>query len=154
MEETPVQKIEAFEPLFFLFFCLFHLHRVWALADRISYAAFWLGVLERKGWSYFALMEVLAAFCVRDIAAFFKKRQQNAWWRYIYLFGGSYLLFDLFAIAAGLPFWYRLLLAMFDVNAPYWGPLWGGFIGLGAASFALGCVLLWKRSGAARRSDL
>lgn len=49
-------------------------------------------------------MGVLAAFCVRGIAAFKKKRQQNAWWRYIYLFGGSYLLLDLFAIAAGLPF--------------------------------------------------
>lgn len=141
-----MKKIEAFEPIFFLFFGLFHLHRIWALADRASYAAFWLGVLEQKGWFYFALMGVLAALCVCGIAVFFKNRQQNAWWRYAYLFGGGYLLFDLFAIATGLRFWHKLLLAMFDVNAPYWVPLWSGFIGLGAASFALGCVLLKKRA--------
>ena len=37
-------KIAWYEPLFFLFFGAFHLHRVWGLADRESYAAFWLAV--------------------------------------------------------------------------------------------------------------
>ena len=49
-------KIAWYEPLFFLFFGAFHLHRVWGLADRESYAAFWLGVLTQKGPLYFGLM--------------------------------------------------------------------------------------------------
>lgn len=41
----------------------------------------------------------------------------NYWWRWIYLFGDGYLLFDLFAIATALEFWHRLILAMYDVTA-------------------------------------
>lgn len=56
------------------------------------------------------------------------------------------MLFDLVAIAARLEFCHELLLAMFDVNAPYWNLLWGGFIVMGGFVFVLGCALL-KRSG-------
>ncbi len=31
------KKILAFEPWFFIFFGLFHLHRIWGLIDRNSY---------------------------------------------------------------------------------------------------------------------
>ena len=43
------------------------------------------------------------------------------------------MLVILFAIAAGLPFWHRLLEAMFDTDAWYWNGLWGAFTALGAA---------------------
>lgn len=141
-----MKRIEAFEPIFFLFFGLFHLHRVWALIDKASYAQFWLGVLEQKGPLYFALMGVLAFLCILGIVAFFRHLQDNYWWRWLYLLGGGYVLFDVFAIAVGLPFWHRLLLWMFDVNAPYWNLLWSGFIILGAFAFGLGLKLLHQRT--------
>lgn len=79
------------------------------------------------------------------IVAFFKNRNNNYWWRWIYLFSGGYLLFDLFAIATGLEFWYKLILAMYDVTASYWDLLWGGVILMGGLVFVLGCSLIKKR---------
>lgn len=59
--------------------------------------------------------------------------------------GGSYLLFDLFAIATGLEFWYALLMWMFDVSSPYWNVVLGTFILLGGSVFLLGLKLLQQR---------
>ena len=114
-----MKKIYSFEPWFFIFFGVFHLHRIWALFDRVSYASFWINIMEEKGLLYFLLMGILSVFCILGIVVFFKNLGQNFWWRWIYLFGGSYLLFDLFAIATGLSFWRNLLYAMFDVLAWY-----------------------------------
>ena len=141
-----MKKIYAFEPWFFLFFGLFHLHRIWGLIDREGYAAFWTGALESRGAVYYSLMAVLTALCVLGIVTFFRERRNNYLWRWIYLCGGAYLLFDLFAIAAGLRFWHDLLAAMFDTTSPYWNIVWGGFSLLGAAVFALGIYLLKTRS--------
>ena len=55
------------------------------------------------------------------------------------------MLVILFAIAAGLPFWHRLLEAMFDTDAWYWNGLWGAFTALGAACLLLGISLLRRR---------
>lgn len=137
-----MKKIYSYEPWFFIFLGLFHLHRIWGLVDRDSYAAFWINVMERKGIFYFGLMDILTVLCVLGIITFFKNLRYNYWWRWIYLFGGGYLLFDLFAIATGLEFWHDLLLAMFDVTAWYWNLLWGGFITMGGAVFVLGIKLL------------
>jgi len=137
-----MKKIYCYEPWFFLFFGVFHLHRIWGLVDRTSYAAFWINVLENKGMIYFVLMGVLAFLCILGMITFFKNLHHNYWWRWIYLFGGGYVLFDLFAIAIGLDVWHKLLMAMFDVTAPYWNLLWGGFVILGGAVFVLGCRLL------------
>ena len=63
-----MRKIYAWEPGFFMFFGLFHLHRIWGLIDRTSYADFWLGILESKGAFYFALMGILAFLFGRKIA--------------------------------------------------------------------------------------
>ena len=139
-------KIAWYEPLFFLFFGAFHLHRVWGLADRESYAAFWLGVLTQKGPLHFGLMGLLAVLCLAGVATFFRNWGRNPWWRWIYLFGGSYVLFDLLAIAAGLSFWHSLLAWMFDVTSPCWNFLWGFFVLLGGASAALGLSLLVRRT--------
>ena len=98
------EKIYSFEPWFFIFFGVFHLHRIWALFDRVSYASFWINIMEEKGLFYFLLMGILSVFSILGIVVFFKNLRHNFWWRWIYLFGGSYLLFDLFAIATGLSF--------------------------------------------------
>ncbi len=140
-----MKRIYAFEPWFFLFFGVFHLHRIWGLINRESYADFWLDTMENKGFVYFALMIILTSLCVLGIIVFFKNKENNYLWRWIYICGGGYLLFDLFAIAVGLKFWHKLIVAMFDTTAWYWNLLWGGFIALGGAVFALGISLLIKR---------
>lgn len=141
-----MKKIEVYEPYFFLFFGLFHLHRIWGLVDRESYASFWVGVMENKGIFYFVLMGILAVLCILGIRTFFKNLHNNYWWSWIYLFGGSYVLFDLFAIAMGWTFWKNLILAMYDTDAWYWNVLWVSFIVLGLLVFVLGIHLLKKKN--------
>lgn len=135
-----------------MFFGLFHLHRIWGIIDRISYANFWLGILKNKGVFYFLLMGILAFLCICGIVVFCKNIKNNCWWRWIYIFGGGYLLFDLFAIAIELEFWNNLLFFMFDVNSPYWNIIWGFFILLGAFVFGLGVKLL-KQSRNSKREE-
>lgn len=137
-----MKKVYGWEPWFFIFFGIFHLHRIWGLIDRKTYADFWIGILENKGVVYIAIMGLLAALCILGMITFINNRQRNYWWRWIYLCGGSYLVFDLFAIALGLEFWQDLLFWMFDVTSPYWNLLWGGFIVMGGVVFVLGCKLL------------
>ena len=139
------KKIYAWEPYFFMFFGLFHLHRIWGLVDRKSYADFWVGLMESKGIMYFVVMILLASLCVLGIITFCKNKGKNYWWRWIYIFGGSYVLFDLFAIAIGLEVWNSLILMMYDINAPYWNVLWLAFILLGGFAFTLGVRLLVQR---------
>ncbi|SCW62221.1 hypothetical protein SAMN02910456_02220 [Ruminococcaceae bacterium YRB3002] len=138
-------RIHAWEPWFFLFFGVFHLHRIWGLVDRQSYASFWLGIMENKGWPYFVIMGVLAALCVLGIVTFIRELGHNFWWRWVYIGGGAYLLFDLFAIATGMRFWNELIMKMFDTTLPYWNVIWSAFILLGGAVFVLGIILLRKR---------
>ena len=140
-----LKKIYAWEPWFFIFFGVFHLHRIWALIDRSSYASFWLGIMNNKGAAYFILMGLLAALCVLGIITFFREIKNNYWWRFIYLGGGLYVLFDLFAIATGLKIWQKILTAMFNTQSSAWNYIWGFFILLGALVFALGIYLLRKR---------
>ena len=147
LRSNSMKKIYMWEPWFFIFFGVFHLHRIWALFDRESYASFWIGIMQNKGILYFLLMGILAALCITGICAFIKNKSQNYWWRWIYLFGGCYLLFDLFAIAAEIKFWGQLIDLMFDISSPYWNVIWSAFIIIGGLSFALGISLLYKRSG-------
>ena len=140
------KKIYAWEPYFFMFFGVFHLHRIWGLVDRKFYADFWVGLMESKGIMYFAVMILLASLCMLGIITFCKNKGKNYWWRWIYIFGGSYVLFDLFAIAIGMDLWNKLILMMYDINAPYWNVLWSGFILLGGFVFALGGKLLVQRN--------
>ncbi len=98
--------------------------------------------MENRGVAYFTIMGVLAVLCILGIITFIRERKHNYLWRWVYIFGGSYLLFDLFAIATGLVFWQKLLQNMFDTNSQYWNVIWGFFILLGAAVFALGIKLV------------
>ena len=142
MDDQP--KLFWFEKDFFLFFGIFHIHRVWGLIDRKGYSDFWLSVMNNRDWFYFALAGLLLVFCIMGIVIFIKNRDKNYWWRWIYLFGGAYLLFDLFAISVGLDFWERLLYWMYDITNPYWNILWGTFIGLGVFSSAIGISITRK----------
>jgi hypothetical protein len=139
------KRILAWEPWFFMAFGLFHLHILWGLIDRSAYTGFWIGVLENRGLFYFVLMGTLAALCILGILTFIKNLRNNYWWRWIYLFGGIYVLFDLFAVAAELEFWNKLLLWMFDVKSGYWDILWLSFILLGGFVSVLGIKLLLQR---------
>lgn len=137
-----MKKIEPFEPWIFIFFGVFHLHRIWGLIDRKSYADFWLNIMESKGILYYLLMGVLAVLCIWGIRTFFKNIHNNFWWRWIYVLCGGYVLFDLFAIATKMAFWHELILKMYDIHAPYWNIVWIFFIVLGGVSFTLGVKLL------------
>ena len=140
-----MKKIKKFEPYFFIFFGLFHLHRIWGIIDRKSYADFWLGIMDERGIFYWILMIVLLSLCLLGIITFFRNLRNNYWWRWIYLIGGIYLLFDLFAIILKLEFWQKLILWMYDITSPYWNILWLLFIIMGGGIFVLGIKLL-KRS--------
>lgn len=126
----------------YFLFGLFHLHRIWGLIDKKAYADFWIEILNNRGVPYYSIMGVLFFLCILGIITFFKNLHNNYWWRYIYLFGGAYVLFDLFAIATGLKFWHELLLKMFDISSPYWNVIWSAFVLLGGAVFTLGLILL------------
>ncbi len=56
------KKVFFWEPWFFMAFGIFHLHRIWGLIDRNSYAEFWVGLLNNKGALYFLLMEFFPLF--------------------------------------------------------------------------------------------
>lgn len=135
-------KIYFYEPWFFILFGLFHMHRIWGIIDRKSYADFWISTMNEKGVFYYTLMGILAILCILGIVTFIKNRNSNYWWRWIYILGGSYVLFDLFAIATGLKFWQKLILLMFNTEAIYWNILWGTFIILGITVFILGIIIL------------
>ena len=139
-----MKKIYCWEPWFFMFFGLFHLHRIWGLFDRKSYASFWMSILENKGLPYYITMGVLALLCISGIVVFIRERKNNYWWRWIYIGGGSYVLFDLFAIAIGLEVWKKLLDMMFDTSSAYWNLCWSFFIILGGFVFGLGITLFVK----------
>ena len=139
------KKIYLWEPWFFIFFGLFHIHRIWALIDRASYASFWMGMMQEKGLPYFLIMGILASLCILGIVTFIRERKRNYIWRWIYVFGGAYVLFDLFAIAIELKAWKKLLSLMFDTDSRYWNTVWISFILLGCAVFALGIRLLILR---------
>ena len=139
-----MKKIYTWEPWFFIFFGIFHLHRIWAVIDRENYASFWLDIMRSRGVIYFLLMGILSTLCILGIVTFVRERGRTYWWRWIYICGGSYLLFDLFAIATRLKFWQELLDKMFDTQAIYWNLVWGFFILLGAFVFVLGIDLMIK----------
>lgn len=140
-----MKKIKAFEPWVFIFFGVFHLHRIWGLIDRKSYADFWIETMENRSVFYYVLMVILAGLCICGIVTFMKNLHNNFWWRWIYIFCGGYLLFDLFAIITGLEFWHELILKMFDISASYWNVLWGLFIVIGGISLTLGIYLLRQK---------
>jgi hypothetical protein len=129
-----------------MFFGVFHIHRIWGLLDRRGYSDFWLSVMHNRNAFYFVLMGVLTLLCIVGIAIFIKNRGNNYWWRWIYICGGGYLIFDLLAILIQWAVWENLLYWMLNITNPYWNGIWGLFICLGAFSLALGIALARKFS--------
>lgn len=135
-------KIYLFEPIVFLLFGLFHIHRIWGFIDRTEYANFWLGIMNNRGFLYFLLMSILSVLCLAGIIVFILNIGRNYWWRWVYIFGGGYVLFDLCAIMIKLKIWSKLLLFMFDTESEYWNFVWGFFVSLGVLSFLLGLYII------------
>lgn len=69
-----------------MFFGLFHLHRIWGLVDRNSYADFWIGVLESRGLKFWNKL-LMWMFDVNSI-----------YWNYVWLF---FILLGNFAFCLG-----------------------------------------------------
>ena len=136
------KQIAFIEPLFFIFFGLLHLHRIWAFFDRKGYSSYWLSQMDNRNWFYFVMMGIMSVLCIAGIVLFVKHRGNNQWWRWVYIFGGGYVLFDLFSILIKLGFWKRLLYWMFDVTNQIWNVIWGTFCILGLASFIVGLALI------------
>lgn len=134
-------KIQWFEPIFFLFFGTMHTSRIWGFFDKKGYADAWLGLMYGKGIAYYLLMGCMAALCIMGMIVFIVNRGRNYRWRWVYVIGGGYVLFDLFAIATQLRFWQSLLLFMFDTESRYWYNIWGFFVLIGVLSLALGIYL-------------
>lgn len=63
--------IKFYEPIVFIFFGLLHLHRIWGLIDRKSYADFWLSLMVEKNLLYYALMGSMAILCLIGVINFF-----------------------------------------------------------------------------------
>ncbi|MDL2300267.1 hypothetical protein LJC01_01335 [Clostridiaceae bacterium OttesenSCG-928-D20] len=144
MKQT--SKINWFEPIVFLFFGLFHIHRIWGLIDRDSYSSYWLSLLNNQGFIYYILMGIMSVLCIAGILVFIRNTGKNHWWRWFYIFGGGYVLFDLCCILVGWSFWNRLLNWMFEVTNPYWNIIWGFFILLGFVSLFIGTFLVKSRN--------
>ncbi|MCL1859674.1 MAG: hypothetical protein FWF92_10645 [Oscillospiraceae bacterium] len=138
-------KIIWFEPVVFIFFGIFHLHRIWGLTDRNGYSKFWLSIMNDRGWFYYVLMGLMSVLCVAGIIVFLKNKNNNYWWRWFYIFGGGYVIFDLFAITIKLEIWKNLIYWMYDASNKYWNIVWGGFIILGLISLSIGILVTKKR---------
>lgn len=147
-------KIYWFEPLVFIFFGVMHMSRIWGLFDRDGYRGFWMSAYYERGAAYFAISGIMAVLCVAGIVVFLKNFGRNYWWRWVYLFGGGYVIFDLAAISVKWQPWEDLLEFMYDVNSPYWNLIWGFFIIIGAMSLVLGiCIAAGNRSKSIYRSE-
>jgi hypothetical protein len=133
-----------FEPIIFLFFGIFLGSRVWAFFDRVGYAAFFVRLLVERNAIYFVFMFIMAVLCAAGIITFLRNHRHIVWWRWVYLFGGAYVLFDLLAIALGFTFWNDLLLWMFDTANPYWNVVWAAFSLIGISSFLVGSYLVFR----------
>ena len=115
------------------------------LFDRNDYSLFWLSIMGNRGCVFYVSMLLLTLLCIAGIAIFVKNKRNNYWWRWFYIFGGLYLLFDLFAITIRLEIWEKMIYQMFDVTNRYWNILWGGFIVLGLVSLFIGISIAKER---------
>jgi len=132
-----------FESLFFLFFGLFHIHRIWAFIDSKSYNKFWLELLENRDISFFILGFLLFIITVIAIIYFIKNFKDKKWWRWIYLFGGIYLVIDSILNLLNVNIIKNIVVKMYTLKQPYYDILWGLFIILGIICFIIS-KYLWN----------
>jgi hypothetical protein len=144
-KRTDKSRILWFESWVMILFGLFHLHRVWGLINRSDYARFWMGLMNSRGAVYYLITATLFIPCLAGIIVFFSSIKQNYWWRWIYIFGGGYVILDLLSQLFKVEFVIAMLKSMFDTENPYWNVLWGFFVILGGFVFTLGIILECSR---------
>ena len=127
------------ESLFFLFFGLFHIHRIWAFIDSNSYNNFWLKLLENRGVSFYILGFLLLLLAVIVIIYFAKNHKNKKWWRWIYLFGGIYVFIDSLLNILNNNFIKNIVVKMYTITQPFYSILWVAFIILGII-----CIIISK----------
>jgi hypothetical protein len=119
------------ESLFFLFFGLFHIHRIWAFIDSKSYNNFWLNILDSRGAFLYIFGSLLFIMSIIVILYFIKYFGDKKWWRWVYLFGGIYLIWDTILNLLNNDFIKNFIIKMYTIKQPYYFILWGLFIILG-----------------------
>jgi predicted ferric reductase len=127
------------ESLVFLFFGLFHAHRIWAFVDSKSYNKFWLNILESRGTFFIIFGLLLLIMSIIVIIYFIKNFKYKKWWRWIYFFGGVYLIIDTILNLLNNNFIKNVVIKMYTIKQPYYSILWGLFIILGII-----CIILSK----------
>jgi hypothetical protein len=119
------------ESLFFLFFGLFHIHRIWAFIDSKSYNKFWLNILVSRGAFLYIFGSLLLIISIIVILYFIKNFTDKKCWRWIYLFGGLYLIWDTVLNLLNNDFIKNIVIKMYTIKQPYYSILWVLFIILG-----------------------
>lgn len=138
-------KIYWVEPSVFIFFGVMHMSRIWGLFDREGYREFWISAYYERGFTYCAVSGIMSALCIAGITVFFANLGQNYWWRWIYIFCGGYVIFDLAAILLKWQPWEDLLIFMYNVDSSYWNVIWGFFIILGGMSLIFGIYIAVRK---------
>jgi hypothetical protein len=128
-----------FESLIFFFFGLFHTHRIWAFVNSTSYNKFWLNILESRGTFFIILGLFLLIISILAIVYFIRNFKYKKWWRWIYLFGGIYLVIDTILNLFNNNLIKNIVIKMYTIKQPYYSILWGFFIALG-----LVCIIISK----------
>jgi len=60
-----------------------------------------------------------------------KYYKEKKWWRWIYLFGGTYVFFDSILNLFNSNFIKHIVIKMYTLKQPYYNILWGFFVVLG-----------------------
>jgi hypothetical protein len=127
------------ESLFFLFFGLFHIHRIWAFIDAKAYNDFWLNMLNNRNIFFYIFGVILIILTLAVIIYFLKHYKEKKWWRWIYLFGGGYVLIDCILNLFKNNFIINIVIKMYTLGQPYYNIVWGFFILLGII-----CIIISK----------
>ena len=131
------------ESLFFLLFGLFHIHRIWAFIDAQSYNNFWLNILDNRN-AFFYILGILLIIILLTVIIFFVKEYKNKkWWRWIYLFGGTYLLIDITLNLLNINMMKNIIIKMYTLKQPFYSILWITFILIGISCIFIS-LYLWK----------
>jgi hypothetical protein len=133
------------ESIFFLFFGLFHTHRILAFIDAKAYNNFWLKILQNRNVPFYILGIILIILAIIVIIYFIKYFKEKKWWRWIYLFGGIYILIDCILNLLNNDYINCIVIKMYTLKQPYHNILWGFFIILGIICIVIS-KYLWNYS--------
>jgi len=130
---------------FFFFLGLFHLDRIWVFICPKEYNNFWLDILQSRNTFFYILETTLVIFSLVLIVYFIKYFKEKKWWKWIYLFGGTYVFFDSISNLLNSNLTRRFVINMYTLEQPYYNILWGFFVVLGIICIVIGRYL-WNYS--------